>query len=151
MNEINVEKIMAEIRAQIPEQDADWAALRFEDIPVENGVEEQSAAPFDKRGFDRNITALAAAEQVAFFRPIPGGKLKSLTKRVVRKLIRFCVEPICQEVSAFHSGALRIFRELRRFVSETSAQNKRREAEIALLRSEVKELRERIEELERRG
>ncbi|MBE6970006.1 MAG: hypothetical protein E7442_07830 [Ruminococcaceae bacterium] len=150
MNEINVEKIMNEIRAQIPEQESGWAALRFEDIPMENSGEEVSAAAFDKRDFEKSVTALAASEQVEYFRPIPGGKVKSFTKRIVRKLIRFCVEPICQEVSAFHGLLLRAFQELRRFVAETAAQNRRRDAELELLRRETEELRARLDELERR-
>lgn len=151
MNDINVERIMEEIRAQIPAQDADWAALRFEDVPMESAGEEVSEAVFDKRDFEKSVSALGAMEQVEFFHPIPGGRVKSFAKRLVRKLIRFCVEPICQEVTAFHAGLLRAFQELRRFVADSVAQNKRREAEIALLRSQVEELRSRIEELERRA
>ena len=151
MNEINVEKIMAEIRAQIPGQDADWAALRFEDVPMESTGEELSAAAFDKRAFEKSVAALGAMDTVEFFHPIPGGRIKTFAKRVVRKLIRFCVEPICQEISAFHGALLRAFQELRGFVTETVNQNKRREAEIALLRAQLEELQGRIEELERRG
>ena len=150
MNEINVEKIMNEIRAQIPAQESDWATLRFEDIPLENAGEGSGTSAFEKRNFEKAVSALAAAEQVTFFHPIPGGKVKRFVKRVLRKLIRFCVEPICQDISAFHALLLRVFRELRCFVTETVAQNRRRDVELEQLRRETEALRARLDELERR-
>lgn len=151
MEEINVEKIMEEIRAGIPVQEDGWAALRFEDIPVENGSEEAlGEGSFDQREFEKCVSAASGGWQVNFFRPIPGGRVKGFFKRVVRKLIRFCLEPICIEVTAFNKAVLHSLQSLRRFVKETLAQNKRRDAELALLRREVAELRERLDALEKR-
>jgi len=150
MNEINIEKIMDEIRAQIPEQEEGWAELRFEDVPVENGTEGLGGA-FDKRELDRGVMALSACTEVEFFRPVPGGSVKSFVKRVLRKLIRFCIEPICQDISRFHRASASALRELRRFVTATGAAHRRQEEELALLRAEVETLRARVEELERRA
>jgi len=151
MNEINVEKIMDEIRAQIPGQEEGWAALRFEDIPMADVAENGGEKTFDRRELDKSLAAASGREQLAFFRSIPGGRVKGLAKRAVRKLIRFCVEPICLDASAFHQSVLSALQNLRRFVGEMLTQNKRRDAEIALLRAEVKELRRRIDELERKA
>lgn len=151
MNEINVEKIMDEIRAQIPGQEEGWAALRFEDIPVADVGESGPEKPFDKRELDKSLALASGREQLAFFRPLPDGRVKGLAKRVVRKLIRFCVEPICLDASAFHQAVLSALQNLRRFVGEMLMQNKRRDAELSLLRAEVEELRRRIDELERKA
>ena len=148
MNEINVEKIMDEIRAQIPQQEEGWEELRFEDIPVTAEGEEAREKPFDKREMDKSLAAASGKEQLAFFRPMPDGSVKGFAKRVVRKLIRFCVEPICLDASAFHQSVMGVLQSLRRFVGEMLAQNKRRDAEMALLRAEVEELRRKIDELE---
>ena len=151
MNEINVEKIMNEIRAQIPAQESDWATLRFEDIPLENAGEGSGTSAFEKRNFEKAVSALAAAEQVTFFHPIPGGKVKRFVKRVLRKLIRFCVEPICAEVTDFHKRVARSLQHMRRFVSQYRAESLRREEELEALRAEVEALRGRVEELERKA
>ena len=148
MNDINVEKIMDEIRARLPQQEEDWKALRFEDIPVAGEGEDCREKPFDKRELDKSLAAASGKEQLAFFRPMPDGRVKGFAKRVVRKLIRFCVEPICLDASAFHQSVMGVLQSLRRFVGEMLAQNKRRDAEIALLRAEVEELRRKIDELE---
>ena len=151
MNEINVEKIMDEIRAQIPRQEEDWAQLRFEDIPVADETETGREKPFDKRELDKCVAAASGKEQLAFFRPLPDGRVKGFAKRVVRKLIRFCVEPICLDASAFHQSVMGVLQSLRRFVGEMLAQQKRRDAEVALLRAEVEELRRRLDEVERKA
>lgn len=148
MNEINVEKIMEEIRARIPHEEV-AEAPRFEDIPVVNGGEEAGGA-FVRQELEKSISELSGSWEVSFFRPLSGG-VKGLFKRVVRKLIRFCVEPIAQEATAFHKGVLRALQSFRRFVAESTAQNKRRDEEIDELRAQVEQLRTRLAELERRG
>lgn len=151
MNEINVEKIMDEIRAQIPEGEAGWEKLRFEDVPVENGSIPESGGLFERAEFDQEVKRLAASCEVEYFHPIPGGKLKRFVKRVLRKLIRFCVEPICAEVTDFHKRVARSLQHMRRFVSQYRAESLRREEELEALRAEVEALRGRIEELERKA
>ena len=151
MNEINVEKIMDEIRRQIPAEEAGWEKLRFEDIPVENGCGAESEGAFDRREFDHEVKSLAAQSTVSYFHPIPGGKLKRFVKRVLRKLIRFCVEPICEEVAAFQKRVVSSLQHMRRFVGRYNADCLRREEELEELRAEVALLRSRIEELERKA
>lgn len=152
MNGIDTEVIMENIRAQLPEEEESWAAVRFEDIPVDAAAaaESDGTGAFDKDDFEKNVVAAAESWPVPYYRELPDGKVKGFFKRVVRKLIRFCVEPIAQDVANFQQAVSRALGALRRFVSEQSARERRYEEEIAQLRSEVKELEDRIRELEKK-
>lgn len=150
MTEINVEKIMREIRADMAAEEARMAT-GFEEIAVD-GIDlspiGESAA--DCRALERNMAAMTVGWEVSFFRPIPGNRIKVFCKRVVRKLIRFCVEPITKDVSRFNRMVQSSLGDIRILVVELFGLNRRREEELEQLRREVAELRQRLENMEKR-
>ena len=151
MDEVNVEKIMEEIREELPAQEERWAKIRFEEIPWdgEAGLPAQSGqgGPFSMERLEEETDRSIQCCGIAFFRPLPGG-VKGLFKRAVRKLIRFCVEPIAQEVSRFHIAAASALDSIRHFVREQRKNDRRRDEELAGLRQRVAELEERLAVLE---
>lgn len=152
MDGIDVSKIMEEVRASIPEREEDWQRLRFEDIPIDAsaGTVESGEGSFDREEFDRAAVQVSESWNAPFFRDIPGGRVKVFFKRVVRKLIRFCLEPITQDVTGFQHAVARCMAGLRRFMGEQLGAERRHEAEIAALQTRVEELEARLEELEKK-
>ena len=152
MENMDMEKIMEDIRASLPDSEEGWARIRFEVIPVDAAAsaEESGTGHFDQEEFDKNAIRAGETWPVPYYRDIPGGKVKVFFKRVVRKLIRFCVDPITQDVTAFQQAVSRCLTSLRRYISEQFAAQRRQEAELDQLRRQVEELTERVRELEER-
>jgi len=87
--QVNVEEIMAEIRKEIEEKGYRSDAILFSDIP------------FCAGRFEENIGYLHDNFSVAAYRPLgSGGKLGALNtirKKILRKLIKFYVEPVVED------------------------------------------------------
>ena len=150
MDDIDVEKIMDEVRAQAARERPVWEAVRFEDIPLDTdaaGDEPGGAAAPEE--LERDVAEAREHWRVAFFRPIQGGRLKGFFKRAVRKLIRFCVEPVTLEVTAFNRSVARCLGSLLRFTSRQREADARRDAELEALRARADALKRRLEALEK--
>ena len=150
VNGIDVEKIMDEIRSQIPETEEKWAELRFEDVPVDPAAGGRESAPgyFDINKFEESVAQTTELWPVAYYQEIEGAKWTVFPKKVVRKVIRFCVEPITQNVMNFHRAVMRALSSLRHFVADQLEWQSRTEAENQRLRRQIAELEERIAALE---
>lgn len=170
MEEISAEKIMKELQDELEARRKAAESVRFEDLPIPPAHSAQQRRrsdfahipvgaalvnvgaeddPFEQETFEKDVAAADAAWRVSFFHPIPGGKIKGFFKRVVRKLIRSCIEPITQEISAFHGTLVYCLDALRRFVREQLRRETKRDAELDELRSQVAELSARLEALEK--
>lgn len=153
INGINAVRIMEEIRSTIPVREEGWKAFRFEDIPVDSteALGQDSSADFDRNEFDQNVGFALAGWQIPFFRPLPDGPIKKFIKRVIRKLVRFVLDPITQDCTNFNGAVARSFGLLRRYMRERDAAEKQYEAEIARLNRRVQELEARLDALEKQG
>jgi len=87
--QVNVEEIMAEIRKEIEDKGYKSENISFSDIP------------FCAGRFEDNIGYLHDNFSVAAYRPLEsGGKLGALNtirKKILRKLIKFYIEPIVED------------------------------------------------------
>ena len=83
MREINIEKIMEEIRAEIKEKYGD-EAVSFETVKKE----EISEAAFDLKNFREALHWANLNYEMNYYFPLPGG-VKGFVKRTVRKLGAF--------------------------------------------------------------
>lgn len=106
---VNTEQIMQQIRREIME------------------AEKKTLPSFDEvrntAGFTRSMDFLRSNNQVSYFFPLPGGKLKVFLKKVVRKLIKCIIFPlICHQnilnqhyvevINALHEENLAMKKEL---------------------------------------
>ena len=153
INGINTVKIMEDIRSTIPEREEGWKELRFEDVPADTteALAQDSSIGFDRNDFDQNVGGALAAWQIPFFRPLPDGPVKKFFKRVVRKLIRFVVDPLTQDCTNFNGSVARSLGLLRRYMRERDAAELHYEAEIARLNRRIRDLETRLDELEKHG
>ena len=140
MNEINVEKIMEEIRENIKKQGFTEEQLNFEEIKESvsfDGVFDES----------RMKDELRLANQFAglnYAGPVEGTGIKRFIKRVIRKLLRFYVHPVFERQNEFNAHNVRTLNELGLYVTE--CEKKQKELEEALV-----ELRKTVETLQGRG
>lgn len=138
MSEINVEKIMEEIREDIKRKGYTEDMLSFKDIkmPVASVVTDFNIDEF------RDMVSQAQVTKVVSWRANNiGGGIKGLIKKVIRKMVGFVVAPLADSQNVFNQNAANIFLQL---VGYVESQNKL----IEQYEERIGELQNRVEELE---
>lgn len=138
MEYINTEEIMKEIKAQIEERGYSRSELKFADI-AKGGTSALGEIPdyFEMQNFDLTIDQMDVRKEVQCWQPLYGNAIVVLVKKVIRKLVKFYVEPIVKTQNEFNYFATSAFAQVRAKYEE--------EQDIKLL-----EMQKRIEELEKR-
>lgn len=122
--EVDVEKIMAEIRQKIQMEEDLRTLPAFEDIaisdvcPTPKGSEEK----IDWPTLQKALTYINTHYETPYYWPFQGGKAKTLIKRAVRKLNKCLLLPIVQMQNTFHVHVVRCINNLRHGVAELFAQ-----------------------------
>lgn len=123
MSELNVEKIMEEIRMEIKEKGYTNDMLSFSDVIVdEKGVDVEK---FERVRFNEELFNLNTLWNVNPVRPIekkPGikGKLICLYRKIVRRCIRTYISPIVWEQDTFNATAVRLFNMVNFYMEENT-------------------------------
>lgn len=113
--QVNIEKIMAEIKAEIQQKGISL------DLPDFSGASEKPVLeikPFDMQEFQQNVLAVERSYQIECYAPIVGNPLVKGFKRIVRKLANFIVSPIVEDQNAFNSAAAKTIFSLQSYVNE---------------------------------
>lgn len=144
MENINIEKIMQEIREEITEKGYTNDMLSFNDIILDSS--DLSVSKFDKVRFNEDLYSLNHFWDVKAYRPIvDNGSLKSkvitFIRKVIRKSVKFYVEPITAEQNAFNAVTVRLFNMMECYISENK-KNAELLATIENLKKEIEELKE---------
>lgn len=146
MGELNVEKIMEEIRREIREKGYTEDILNFKDVTIEDpGID---TTRFDYDNFNAELFCLNSNWNVNPNRDIerkPGlkGKCSTIFKKIIRKCIRFYLTPIVFEQDFFNATTVRLFNMLNLYMEE----NGRLLGEIEKLKVDQKALRDEISKL----
>ncbi len=150
--EVNIEKIMEEIREQIRREEGMSDIPAFEDIPLRGEepttltewpadsteAEKENNWPF----LIKSLQYLNNNYDIPYYWSLGPSSVKTLAKRVIRKLLKCLIAPILAMQNGFNAHAVRCLNQLRYFV------------EIILTRldgdqRELEELRQRVLRQER--
>lgn len=132
---INIEEIMAEIKRSIKEQGLTADMLSFEDVPY--------------RKTAQGGTAREALDYITFhyyiqpYKELKGNPVKVFFKKVIRKLVKFYVEPAVMEQNDFNANAVTVMKSLSEQKTEDYG------SRIETLELANKELLIRLDRLER--
>lgn len=146
MSELNVEKIMEEIREEIRGKGYTNDILSFSDIMVdEKGVDVEK---FERVRFNEELINLNMLWNVNPVRPIekkPGikGKLICLYRKIVRRCIRTYISPIVWEQDTFNATTVRVLNMVNLYMEE----NARLSEEVNRLKGEHEMLEKRVNQL----
>lgn len=146
MGELNVEKIMEEIRSEIKEKGYTNDMLSFRDVlPDEQGV---NIEKFEKVRFNEELFNLNTTWNVNPIRPIekkPGikGRLICLYRKIVRRCIRTYISPIVWEQDAFNAISVRLFNMVNLYMEE----NAKLWEEVSRLKDEQEALKNQVLQL----
>lgn len=137
MREIDIEKIMEEIRAEIKEKYGD-EAVSFETVKKE----EILSPAFDLAEFRQELHHLNTGYEINYYFPLSGG-IKGLMKRVVRKLGAFLGFPITQKQTEYNVWVVRSFNQLNSYIDDQDARNKELERIIEGLEERIVRMEQR--------
>lgn len=129
VNDINVEDIMEEIRREIIEKGYTNDQLSFSDY---NEVKKNSQT------IDGCLEILSSSCYVQPHKMLPpekgiSGRLKRFIKRVIRKLVKFYVEPIVFEQNEFNSNTVMLMNLFHEYIHKNNKKIETMEAEIERL------------------
>lgn len=122
--EINIEKIMQEIRQDIKSRGYKESEIHFEDIPVRNSVDVGSEIEsFDRNEFQKSIDYINKNWEIPYYFPLGTNKTAVFIKRVIRKLIKFLLYPINQQQNEMNAHFVKSFNQLRNYIDEKNTLN----------------------------
>ena len=135
-NNINIEEIMAEIKRDIKEKGLSGDMLSFEDVPYRK-------TPQAGGSVSEALEYLNSNYAVQPYKELKGNPVKTLFKKIIRKMMKFYIEPAVEDQNAVNSSIVTVLNGL----AENSAEKAAAGNEMLELRQ--KELMLRIEKLEK--
>lgn len=145
MENINVEEIMEEIRAQIKERGYTKKDLRFADIHVDTTEGTECLDEYFELGnFKNTIVKMDGKRNVQCWRLIAGNKFKSFFKKIIRKMTKFYVEPIVEDQNKFNFYTVSAMSQLYAKFEEEQ------DFKVAQMQQRIEQLEERCKQLEKK-
>ena len=136
MIEINIEKIMEEIREDIKSKHMNDASVKFNEV---TGVAEVGEV-FNHNEFKGHLHYLNTGWQIQFFVEVGNG-IKGAFKKLIRKMLVFIGVPITEQQTTFNAYVVRSFNEMERYICMQESRQKELEQIIEDLEDKIAELR----------
>ena len=132
---INIEEIMAEIKQKIKEQGLTADMLSFEDFPYKKNAQSGSAS--------EALDYISTHYYIQPYKELQGNGIKVFFKKVLRKLMKFYVEPVVFEQNDFNANAVTVMKSL------SDSKSSDMSSKVEALELSHKELMIRLDKLER--
>ncbi|SFW29320.1 hypothetical protein [Ruminococcus flavefaciens] len=132
---INIEEIMAEIKQKIKEQGLTADMLSFEDVPYKKNAQSGSAS--------EALDYISTHYYIQPYKELQGNGIKVFFKKVLRKLMKFYVEPVVFEQNDFNANAVTVIKSL------TENKSADMSSKVEAMELAHKELMIRLDKLER--
>ncbi|EWM52863.1 hypothetical protein [Ruminococcus flavefaciens] len=132
---INIEDIMTEIRQSIKDQGLTADMLSFEDVPFRKTAQGGSLS--------EALDYITSHYYIQPYKELRGNPLKVFFKKVIRKMVKFYVEPVVMEQNDFNANAVTVMKSLADSEAEDVS------GKIETLELAQKELVIRLDRLER--
>ncbi len=150
---VDIDKIMSEIRQKIKDEGLTSSMLSFEEIPLDKPSSELDI-DYNPYILKQSAELLCSQNQLTPNKPIEGNPLVRLMKKVIRKLTQFYVVPIVLEQNTLNFHYANAVSQLYCFARETEKLSEKiSELENQHLMDEkrIAELESRLNELEKSG
>ena len=132
---INIEEIMAEIKQNIKDQGLTADMLSFEDVPYKKNAQSGSAS--------EALDYISTHYYIQPYKELQGNGIKVFFKKVLRKLMKFYVEPVVFEQNDFNANAVTVIKSL------TENKSADMSSKVEAMELAHKELMIRLDKLER--
>lgn len=135
-NNINVEEIMKQIKADINAKGYTNDLLSFDDVVVD--VSSMNVVKFDKLQFKEDLYVANHEWNVNPYRPLQGGRIRVFIRKVIRKLVYFFVEPIVMAQDGFNASVVRMMNQMNCYIDQQEKEIEELKSKISQLESESK-------------
>lgn len=140
MENIDVEAIMAEIKEEIDKRPYKEKILSFEDVGEFSDLDGDILTGYSFEELTRQVDNINAQYMVQEYRIFPShgvlNKIKNIVKKLIRKPIRFYVNPIVHDQDEFNASVVKSINQIKFYISENEQ-----------LKQQVEELTREIEKL----
>ncbi|MBQ8824892.1 MAG: hypothetical protein IJZ64_06655 [Ruminococcus sp.] len=119
---VNVEDIMSEIRSDIKKKGLNNAMLSFADVQSDANPE-NSADAYDPDTLRGNVQYVSSQYQLNAYRPLSGNPVKVFFQKVIRKLVKFYIEPIAQDQTYFNANSAQALQELELYIIDSQSKS----------------------------
>ncbi len=148
MENINIEEIMSEIRAEIRAKGYKDDEIAFNDI-----VLSQVATPYNMQAFKEELEKMAEDCCVLSYRDVasdrPGiGGIVTFFKKVARRLVAFYIEPIVDDQNKFNEETLNLMLQTLNKFAENEEKMSELEKELYDCKKRIRFLEEHLKETE---
>lgn len=150
---VDIDKIMSEIRQKIKDEGLTSSMLSFEDIPMDKPSSEMDT-DYNPYILKQSAELLCSQNQITPNKPIEGNPIVRLIKKVIRKLTQFYVMPIVMEQNILNFHNANAVSQLYCFARETEKLSEKiSELENRHIMDEkrITDLESRLRELEKSG
>lgn len=137
---LNIEDIMAEIRQEIKDKGFTSDMLSFEDISYPKVDTLNLNISMQSDEISNSLVYMNTHYQIQPYKSIYGNPVKTFIKKVLRKSIKFYIEPIVLEQNEFNAHTIRVLNSIRETFLEQD--NKNNEVENILERIEIIEIQQ---------
>lgn len=135
---------LSEINEEITRRQYTCDLPSFEDVPIERSEEAIPVEAFSSDILEENLTCMHIGEEIKAFRPLPDAGIKLFVKRILRKLMKFYIEPITRDITDYNRANVLAVAQLRNHAVEQQSAAKK----IAELEQTVLSLQQRLAALE---
>lgn len=134
---INVDEIVNQIRAEIKEKGLELSMLSFEDVPFDKEVS-HTETHFELSSLVQSADYMNARNQIEPYKEISGNPISVFIKKVIRKLVKFYIMPIMTEQNALNYHCANAVNQISCYVQDNS------KIDVVQLASKVDELELRL-------
>ena len=99
MENINVEEIMQQIRADIKARGLEDKEILFDSIAILGGG---TGTPYSDEAYKVMLEEVEKNKEVSSYRELLGGAVERFIKKVLRRLVAFYIEPIVDDQNLFN-------------------------------------------------
>lgn len=148
---VDVEAIMAQIRANIAARGVEEKILGFEealaDQPCEAGIPGLAGGD---AALHQHIMAASQTHNIPFYQMIPKGGIKSFIKRSIRKLIAPTVLPLRDAQNTFNAEVVQSLMQMEAYTAPSRSLLDKQEELIEQMAKKIEELEKKVEMLEKK-
>lgn len=146
-NNINIEEIMAQIKREIKEKGLTPDMLSFEDVPYQKPAQVSTGG--DDGAAAHSLDYLNTHYYIQPYKELKGNPVKVFFKKVIRKLVKFYVEPVVFEQDNFNINTVTVLNTLMQKQGGAAPDNSELTGRIEALELAQKELLIRLDRLSR--
>lgn len=116
--EINIEKIMEDIRTEIKEKGYTSDMLSFSEVASSVHVSESGS--FNVEEYNGVVSYLQSAHAVPVSKPITGNPIIVFIKKLIRKLTRVTIRPVVEHQSEYNAFSARALSMVGTYIEQNS-------------------------------